>query len=74
MLKIAICDDEKNYAEYLEWCLQVWAADTANNVRIKKFDDGMPLLESIKVNGMYDLIFLDVEMGKMNKFQHSVFS
>lgn len=66
MLKIAICEDERKYAEDLEWCLQVWATNTGNNVKIRKFDNGVPLLSCINENGMFDVIFLDVEMERMN--------
>lgn len=66
MLKIAICEDEKRYADDLEWCLQVWATNTGNNIKTRKFDNGIPLLSCIDVNGMFDVIFLDVEMDKMN--------
>lgn len=66
MLKIAICDDEKRYAEDLEWCLKVWAANTGNNTFIRKFDGGAPLLECLNVTGVFDVIFLDVEMEKMS--------
>lgn len=66
MLKIAICEDEPRYAEDLEWCLQVWATNSGNNIKIRKFDNGVPLLSCIDVNGAFDLIFLDVEMDKMD--------
>lgn len=66
MLKIAICEDVKSFADDLEKNLQVWAAENGINVGIRKFDNGMPLLYCINDNGMFDLIFMDVEMDKMN--------
>lgn len=66
MLKIAICEDERRYAEDLEWCLKVWAANAGINIGIRKYEDGSLLLESLAREGMFDLIFLDIEMDKMN--------
>lgn len=66
MLRIAICEDEKHYADKLEKYLRIWALNTAVNVRIKKYTGGDLLLSGIKTDGMFDLIFMDIEMGRMN--------
>ena len=66
MLKIAICDDMLSFADELEKNIQVWAIKEGINVKVRKFDDGVPLLFSISENGTYDLIFMDVEMERMN--------
>lgn len=66
MLRIAICEDEKHYADKLEKYLRIWALNTAVNVRIKKYTGGDLLLSAIKTDGMFDLIFMDIEMGRMN--------
>lgn len=64
MLKIAICDDEKFYAEILEKYVLLWAAEGGRNISLRKFDSGTALLSCIQENGMFDLIFMDVEMEK----------
>lgn len=66
MLKIAICEDVQNFADALEQCLQAWAVSAGVNISVRKFDNGVPLLYCIHDNGMFDLIFMDVEMDKMN--------
>lgn len=66
MLKIAICEDVKSFAVSLEKNIQVWAASRGIKVSIRKFDNGNPLLYCINDNGMFDIIFMDVEMDKMN--------
>ena len=66
MLKIAICEDDKRYIEDLEWCIRGWAANIGINIKIQRFDGGLPLLSCIEKNGMFDLVFMDVEMSGMN--------
>lgn len=66
MLKIAICEDEKAFAEFLEKGIKIWAVKQGINVKIRAFDNGIPLLHCINDNGMFDLIFMDVAMEKMN--------
>ncbi len=66
MIKIAICDDEEKFADSLEKSLKIWAERSAVNIKIRRFDDGVPLLYCINENGMFDVIFMDVEMEKLN--------
>lgn len=66
MLKIAICEDVKEFANKLESSLRIWATGSGVNISVRKFNDGLPLLYCITENGMFDLIFMDVEMDKMN--------
>ena len=66
MLVIAICEDEKQYADKLEKDLRIWAVNAAVNVRIKKFAGGDLLLASILKEGMFDLIFMNIEMEGIN--------
>lgn len=66
MLKIAICDDVKSYMDILEKNIWAWATQNGINVKVRKFDGGKPLLHCIDDNGMFDLIFLDVELKRMN--------
>lgn len=66
MLKIAICDDVKSYMDILEKNILAWATQSGINVKVRKFDSGKPLLHCIDDNGMFDLIFLDIRMKRMN--------
>ncbi|MDD6492051.1 MAG: LytTR family DNA-binding domain-containing protein [Firmicutes bacterium] len=72
MLNIAICEDEERYADDLKWCLEVWAANSGINIKIKKFNNGIPLLEHIQSKGKFNLIFMDIEMEKMNGLETAV--
>lgn len=65
MLKIAVCDDQRTFVNALTRVILRWAASTGTKVTVKKFDDGIPLLHSIENDGMFDIIFLDVEMEQM---------
>lgn len=66
MLSIAICDEQKRYAEDLEWCISVWAVNSGINVKVKRFQNGPSLLSEFRRKGMFDLLFLDIEKGKDN--------
>lgn len=66
MLRIAICDDEKEYADNLEKGVWLWAMEEGINITVRKFDSGTALLSCINENGMFDLIFMDVEMEKLD--------
>lgn len=66
MLRIAICEDVQDFADMLESSLQIWSVTAGININIRKFDNGFPLLYCIHDSGTFDLIFMDVEMDKMN--------
>ena len=66
MLKIAICDDMKEFREDIDRRVQIWSAENGVNISVRKFDDGIPLLHCLNDNGMFDIIFLDVEMDESN--------
>lgn len=66
MLKIAICDDCNSFMNILEKNILIWAAERGINAAVRKFDNGTSLLYCIRDNGMFDLVFMDVEMKKMN--------
>ncbi|MBD5548615.1 MAG: response regulator transcription factor [Lachnospiraceae bacterium] len=66
MLKIAICEDERRYAEDLEWGIKVWAANEGINVGIKKYKDSTQLFDGLIREGMFDIFFLDIEIDEMN--------
>lgn len=62
MLNIAICEDEKQYADKLEKYLRTWAVNVAANMKIIKYNSGEQLLSGIQTKGMFDLIFMDIQM------------
>lgn len=60
MLRIAICDDAKEYTEKLAIVVGKWAMQRPINVQIKKFFSGEELLADVEETGYYDIVFLDI--------------
>lgn len=67
MTHIAICDDEKDFAAYLNELLTQYAAETGENIKVTVYYDGMELIE--KYDTSIDLIFLDIQMKLVNGLQ-----
>ena len=67
MLKIAICDDEKNVCDYIEKRTRDYLAKVDSQAEISVFGDSAPLLEFCKENQSFpDIIFLDIKMKTVN--------
>lgn len=61
-MRIAICDDEAIQLDELELMLKVFR----NELDIKRYYSGEDLLESIQNDKVFDIIFLDIHMHKLN--------
>lgn len=62
-MNIAICDDDRNFRDYLEIQLRNYFDDRGIRTNIFHFSCGEELLN----DGMlFDLVFLDIQMGSMN--------
>ncbi len=66
MFKVAVCDAEKRYAQNLRWNINSWALRSGRNVKIKVFNEAELFLASMETDGMYDLIFLDIDKDGVN--------
>lgn len=64
MLHIAICDDEKNFVQYLTDLIKQYGRETGRDIKITAYYDGMELIE--KYDTTIDLIFLDIQMRIVN--------
>lgn len=64
MINIAICDDEPSFITTLRTFLNQYAEERQLNMNILEFRDGTELLNSY--NTALDLIFLDIQMDKMD--------
>ncbi len=64
MLHIAICDDEKNFVQYLTDLLNQYSRETGKDIKITAYYDGMELVG--KYDTSIDLIFLDIQMKLMD--------
>ncbi len=62
-MNIAICDDDKQFRESLEKHLKTYFDERSISLNFFHFSYGEDLLESPI---LFDLVFLDVEMGKLN--------
>lgn len=60
MLHLAICDDEKDFVQYLTGLLNQYSRETGRDIKITPYYDGMELIE--KYDPTIDLIFLDIQM------------
>ena len=60
MLHIAICDDEKDFVQYLTDLLNQYSKETRRDMKITACYDGMELIE--KYDPTINLIFLDIQM------------
>lgn len=65
MIKIAICDDEKKITRQIEKVIRKNEALIKGEYILNTFDSGENLINSYK-KIPYDLIFLDIEMEKVN--------
>lgn len=70
-LKIAICDDSKIDLEYVSQLLDKWSLK--NNVLVHKesFTSSESFLFNYSENKDYDILLLDIEMGKMDGVEMS---
>ena len=66
MLKIAVCDDEKNVCDYIEKRITDYLAKIDEDAEISVFYDSAPLIEKCKESNDFDIIFLDIKMKTIN--------
>lgn len=65
-MKIAICDDNPIIVEELHRKLDKIIQKMKMNAVIADFTDAEDLLYEIETTGIFDIIFLDIEIGKIN--------
>ncbi len=66
MIKIGICDDELGICSYLEEAVETYFNNNVIQVEISTYTRAEDLLYDIDQNKSFDLIFLDIEMGKLS--------
>lgn len=66
MIKIAICDDNKEICSQIESLLLKYTNKTYLKADIDVFYSGESLLKFIEQGNKYDLIYLDIELEKVN--------
>jgi len=65
-LNIAICDDEISQAEYIKNITINWAEHENHRTEIATFPSAEAFLFEYSENKNFDILLLDIEMGKMN--------
>lgn len=64
MIRIAIVEDDVRYQKQLQRYLQRYMEESGEKIEIQTFNDGDEITE--KYNRDYDIIFLDIEMKRLN--------
>ena len=60
MMRIAICDDAKDYGEKLAKIVEKWATRKQINIQLKQFISGEELLADVESSGYFDIVLLDI--------------
>ena len=66
MLRLAICDDEENFLFLEKQYIQKYMEQQKFQCHIDTFLSGVDFLQSCKDGRNYDIIFLDVNMVKLD--------
>ena len=65
-LKIAVCDDEHQQAEYIKMLVNKWAADNNIKTAIYMFENAENFKSAWLENPNFDILLLDIEMRGQN--------
>lgn len=64
MIRIAVVEDDKNYAEKLRKYLDRYQKESGKKLKIEYFEDGEDI--AVDYKGSFDIILMDIEMQFMN--------
>jgi DNA-binding LytR/AlgR family response regulator len=65
-IKIAVCDDEYQQAEYIKMLVKKWAEDSNNKINIEMFNSAENYKAAWSENKNYDILLLDIQMSGQN--------
>lgn len=66
LINIAVCDDDLIFASKIETILYVISKQRLIDVEVEVFSDGSELWKSICAGRTFELLYLDIEMMKLN--------
>lgn len=66
IISVAICDDEFIDAEYISGLVDQWAKESGVLIKTERFSSAEAFLFRYAEKKDYDLLLLDIEMGKMD--------
>ncbi len=64
MIRLAIVEDEKAYADTIKEYIERYSEETGVLFQVTHFTDGVEVIDNYKMN--YDLILMDIEMEQMD--------
>lgn len=65
-IRVALCDDEEPVREYLGGLLEEWKERQNDQLQIETFESAESFLFQYEEDKRWQLLILDIEMGKMN--------
>ena len=68
-MRIVICDSNKEHAEILEEMVRRWAEQEKERVIVRCYRSAEQFLFSMRAEECYDIVFVDIQMGKIDGFQ-----
>lgn len=68
-MRIAICEDNREHREILEEMINRWAQNQRENVLVRNYESAEQFLFYMKDEPHFDLVFLDIQMSKINGLQ-----
>ena len=66
MLRIAICDDDREFCNQIRTYLFHYSLHSEFDIDVKIFTTGEELIKDMESTGAFELIFLDIEFETMN--------
>lgn len=66
MIKVAICDDDKRVCDFINQSLEEFSVTLSEHLSIKVFYDGSALIDAIRNDASFDIIFLDIQMSELS--------
>ena len=72
MIRIAVCDDEQHVLDEISQMTATYMRSCNFNFQIDTFCSGEELLMEIDQSGMYQIVFLDIELTEMNGIRVAV--